>query len=130
MQTRPTTPCIRMVSTLRQPVTAETIGASRKNMEFIKALLTGENAVTLGVGLFLVGIIYYFSPRILGQHVEACNGARRALKQEALQLGQNDRFNRLTKEEKGISKLPLYSKTMMATGLCIIVAAVIWRLIK
>ena len=99
-------------------------------MEFLKTLFNSENALTFGVCLLLTGIIYYFSPRFLIKHVEACNTARQALKQEALQLGQRDRFNQLIREEKGISKLPRYSITMMTTGLGIIVAVMIWRFTK
>jgi len=95
-------------------------------MEFIKSLITSENAVVLGVSLVSVGSIYYFSPRILTRHFEACNQARQVLKQEALQLGQGERYKRLAAEEKGISRIPMYSKAMMAAGLGIIVVGLIW----
>jgi hypothetical protein len=101
-----------------------------KDMEFIKSLMTSENAVMLGVSLTFVGIIYYFSPRILGGHFEACNQARQTLKQEALQLGQDERYKRLTAEEKGISRIPMYSKALMAAGLGIVVMALIWGILK
>lgn len=99
-------------------------------MEFIGSLLTSENAVMLGTSLILIGIIYYLSPRILRGHFEACNEARQALKQEARQLGQNESYKRLTAEEKGISKIPIYSKALMAAGLGIILAVVICRAMK
>lgn len=99
-------------------------------MEFIKSLMTSENAVNLGGGFLLIGIIITFTPRILRGHFEACDQARKALKNEAQQLGQDDRYNRLTAEEKGISKMPMYGKAMMATGFGITVATLIWRVIK
>jgi len=84
----------------------------------------------LGVSLVFVGIIYYFSPRILRGHFEACNDARQALKQEVLQLGQDERHKRLTAEEKGISRIPMYSKALIAVGLGIIVAVLISGALK
>jgi hypothetical protein len=99
-------------------------------MEFIKSLMTTENAMMLGVSLILVGGIYHFSPWMIRGHLEACNQSRESLKKEAMQLGQTERFNRLTSEEKGISRIPFYSKALMATGFGIIVAALIWSALK
>lgn len=92
--------------------------------------MTSENAVMLGVSLILIGIIYYFSPRILRGHFEACTQARQALKQEALQLGQDKRYKQLTAEEKGISRIPMYSKALMVAGLGIIMSVMIWGILK
>ncbi len=77
-------------------------------MEFLKSLMTSENAVNLGGGFILIGIIIILTPRILGGHFEACDQARQALKNEAQQRGQDDRYNRLTAEEKGTLRMPMY----------------------
>lgn len=92
--------------------------------------MTSGNALMVGSHLILIGIIIFFTPQILKGHFEACDQTRQTLKQEALQLGQSERFKRLTAEEKGISKIPTYSKTMIITGLAIIVVVMILKTMK
>lgn len=92
--------------------------------------MTSENAVNLGGGFILIGIIIILTPRILGGHFEACDQARQALKNEAQQRGQDDRYNRLTAEEKGTLRMPMYGKAMVAAGFGITVVTLIWKAIK
>jgi hypothetical protein len=94
-------------------------------MEFCKSLMTSENALIVGSNLIIIGIIFFFTPKILKGHYEACDQTRQTLKQEALQLGQTDRYKRLTAEGKSISKIPTYSKAMIITGLAFIVTVMI-----
>lgn len=99
-------------------------------MEFLKSLMTSGNALMVGSNFIIIGIIIYFTPQILKGHFEACDQTRQALRQEALQLGQSERFKRLTEEGKGISKIPTYSKAMIVTGLVIIGAVMILKTMK
>lgn len=75
-------------------------------MEFLKSLMTSDNAINLGMSMILIGVLINFMPRILGKHFETCDQVRQSLKNEAQQLGQAERYKRLTAEEKGISRLP------------------------
>jgi hypothetical protein len=99
-------------------------------MDFIKNLMTRDNAITLGVSLFFIGIIIYFIPRILRGHIEVFDQVRQSLKNEAQQFGHVERYNRLTSEEKGISKIPMYGKAMMVTGVVITVTTLLWGAMK
>ena len=92
--------------------------------------MTSENAMNLGMPLILIGIIINFTPRILRGHFETCDQVRQSMKNEAQQLGQDERYNRLMAEEKGISRLPMYGRAMMVVGVGITAATLIWRIIK
>lgn len=96
----------------------------------MKTLLTVENGMIFGISLIAVGGIYYISPRVMRRHVDACNEMRQVLKQEALQLDETERYNRLLKEEKSISRIPVYSKMLMFSGLAIVMGVVAWRILK
>jgi len=84
----------------------------------------------LGAGLLFLGLSYYISPLILKQHFERCDDVRQILKQEASQLGQDKRLKQITEQEKSLSRMPMYSKLMMATGVGIIVVTVLARIVR
>ncbi len=79
-------------------------------------LMTPDNVLGLGMSLVLIGLIFYFSPRILKRHFTLCDAARQVMKQEASLLGQTDRLARLQNDEKGIARIPLYGKFFVGIG--------------
>ena len=99
-------------------------------MDFLKSLLTINNAITIGMGLILVGLIFYFLPRLLKQEYALNDAVRQAMKQEAQALGQTDRLARLQSEEKGIARIPVYGGCFIAIGSIIVVAILVVHFLK
>jgi hypothetical protein len=52
------------------------------------------NVIAIGMSLIFIGLIIYFSPRILKEHLALCDATRQAKKNEAQALGQTDRHAR------------------------------------